>query len=225
MRHFVLTRSAYGPAYDLEANRRRLAITLAVTVPAMAAQWDRAWTWCVLLDPDDPLRAEREAAFSSAGSTLFLDGRLDPSTRQDDTALGAWALPPGARLTTRLDDDDAIAPWFLDAMARTLPPRQSILAMPRGWWYARGRVRPLHYVKNMFLSLWSPDGAHHIMETAHTSATRLGPTVVLEDRPSWLWVRHADARGGLLQARKRPGPEVRATFPIDWAALDAAGYG
>ena len=42
MRFYVLTRSAYGPAWDLDANRRRLAVTRAVTAAAMRAQTDQA---------------------------------------------------------------------------------------------------------------------------------------------------------------------------------------
>ncbi len=55
LRHFVLTRSAYGPAWSIEANRRRLAVTKAVTARLMAAQTTRVWTWVVLLDRRDPL--------------------------------------------------------------------------------------------------------------------------------------------------------------------------
>ena len=226
MRHLVLTRSAYGPSYPLDANRRRLALTLAVTVPCMREQIDRAWTWVVLLDPDDPLRAEREAAFSSAGPTEFLHDRIDPAGRQDGTALGRWSLPrSGPLLSTRLDDDDAIAPWFLDTVARVRPIQRRLIAMPYGWWWAAGHVRPLRYQRNMFLSLYSPDGSRHVMETAHNRASSLGQTQDAGDkRRSWMWVRHRDARGGMLRAHRRPPPEMRATFPIDWTALDGLAY-
>ena len=225
MRHLVLTRAAYGPKYPLEANRRRLALTVAVAAPCMAAQYDRAWTWCVLLDPDDPLRDERMAAFSSAGPTLFLDGSINPAGRQDSTALGRWNLSlSGPTLTTRLDDDDAIAPWFLDTVARVQPKKRALISIPNGWWWADGQVRALRFQRNMFLSLYSPDGSHHIMETAHNRASHLGPTQDADRRPGWLWVRHRDARGGMLKAHRRVTGEMRATFPIDWTALDAAAY-
>jgi hypothetical protein len=38
VKHFVLTRSAYGPEWSVEANRRRLEITRAVTAASLAAQ-------------------------------------------------------------------------------------------------------------------------------------------------------------------------------------------
>jgi glycosyltransferase involved in cell wall biosynthesis len=63
VRHFVLTRSSYGPGWDPEANRRRLAITRGITVRSLAAQTNRDWELVVLLDDDDPLRAERLRVF------------------------------------------------------------------------------------------------------------------------------------------------------------------
>ena len=224
MRHLVLTRSAYGPGYPLAANRRRLALTRATSIPSMAAQ-SGDWTWCVLLHPDDPLRAERLAAFSSAGPTRFLDGRLDPSGQQDGSALGAWRIEhDGPTLTTRLDDDDAIAPWFLGAMARAAGGRRRlVLTVPRGWWYAGGHVRALRYPSNMFVSLYDPSGSGSVMDVAHTAVSSLGPMKPADPRPGWLWVRHADARCGLLPATKRPGA-ARAAFPLDWPALDAMAY-
>ena len=61
-----MTRSAYGPAWSLEANRRRLAVTRAVTARLMGLQADRDWTWIVLLDERDRLLEERMAVFAAA---------------------------------------------------------------------------------------------------------------------------------------------------------------
>ena len=66
MRHFVLTRSVYGPEWSDEANARRLTITAAVTARLMAAQTTRDWTWVVALHPDDPLLELRREVFRAA---------------------------------------------------------------------------------------------------------------------------------------------------------------
>src|SRR5688572_33177200 len=66
VRHYVLTRSAYGPAWDREANARRLEITRAVTARLMAHQTAKAWTWVVLLDERDPFAAERLALYRAS---------------------------------------------------------------------------------------------------------------------------------------------------------------
>ena len=72
MRHFVLTRSAYGPAWDPASNARRLALTRGVMVRTLAAQTNRDWNLVVLLDDDDPLRAERLAAFRGCGRPVIV---------------------------------------------------------------------------------------------------------------------------------------------------------
>jgi hypothetical protein len=62
-----MVRSSFGPGWDLEANARRLAITRGITVASLAAQTLRTWELVVLLDDEDPLRAERLAAFEASG--------------------------------------------------------------------------------------------------------------------------------------------------------------
>ena len=124
MRHYVLTRSAFGPAWDLDANRRRLAVTRAVTAPLMAAQTARAWTWVVLLDERDPLLAERMALYR-ASAPAFLPLVWRPEVEGNPSRIAAadyrapWRSMLGPAddqvLTTRLDDDDGFAP---DALAR-----------------------------------------------------------------------------------------------------------
>ncbi len=63
MKHYVLTRSSYGPEWSLDANRRRLALTAGVTARMMAHQTKRDWEWLVLLDERDPLIDLRLEAF------------------------------------------------------------------------------------------------------------------------------------------------------------------
>lgn len=70
--HYVQTRSAYSPTWPLDANRRRLELLKRVTVPSLAAQTSKNWTWAVTLNTDDPLLEERREAYCSVGvSTVF----------------------------------------------------------------------------------------------------------------------------------------------------------
>ena len=59
MRHCVLTRSAYGPEWTLEANRRRLALTRAVTAKLMAQAKPGAYFMhCLPAHPGEEVSAE-----------------------------------------------------------------------------------------------------------------------------------------------------------------------
>lgn len=101
MTHYVLTRSSYGPEWDLDANRRRLAITRGVTARTMARQTMDDWTWVVLLDPRDPLLDERVSVYENAAPSLMkMFWTPDISTAE----LASW--DKSARLLTGQMDDD-----------------------------------------------------------------------------------------------------------------------
>jgi hypothetical protein len=137
-----MTRSAYGPAWDKEANRRRLEVTRAVTVPSMAAQSSRDWTWIVLLDRNDPLKAERRAVYEAAGVPVrFLTIASKTTDRAEAAVEGyraSWDRHIGKRdqvvAMTRLDDDDALAPWAIERIAHYAARvrRRTVLVLPVG---------------------------------------------------------------------------------------------
>ena len=86
----VLTRSAYGPAWDLEANRRRLDFARGITIASMAAQTHRDWTWLVAVDKADPLKTERKEAFRSAGVPVRFVEVSSATDSRDDAAWDAY---------------------------------------------------------------------------------------------------------------------------------------
>lgn len=242
MRHFVLTRSAYSPEYPIEANRRRLALLQRVTVPAMRAQTERRWTWLVLVDPSDPLFRERMAAFGRSGVPVVsakgvgLQGPWRPDISIPDgrmlgdvsgpwqTAVAALAKGDTRILTTRIDDDDALTPDALARIRRTAeaaPPSLRVWMLPRGYRLHHGRVQPMNHRSNMFATLESqPDPLRIVMDVKHNELARLAPVRYIDERPAWLWVRHADARSGSRGAMQLP-TSIRRLFPVDWAFLGA----
>jgi hypothetical protein len=239
MRHFVLTRSAYSADYPIEANRRRLALLQRVTVPAMRAQAERRWTWLVLVDPADPLLEQRMAAFGRSGvpvvSAKGLQGPWRPDASIPDgrmlgdvsgpwqTAVAALAGSDTRILTTRIDDDDALTPDALARIRRAADPAtpgMRVWMLPRGYRFHHGRVQPMNHRSNMFATLESPSRPllRVVMDVKHNDLGRLAPVRYIDERPAWLWVRHADARSG-SRAAVQPPTLVRRLFPIDWAFL------
>jgi hypothetical protein len=243
VRHLVLTRSAYGPGWSLEANYRRLAITEGVTARLMARQTNRDWTWVVLVNSRDPFLAKRLDVFRRAAPALtpiyWEPGELagapwDPNAERTTlvqkvaaTAYRApWAEALGDRgeliLQTRLDDDDGLA---LDALERTRAAARrrrdrTVLMQPVGYRVWRGRCSKVRHDTNAMHSLLTPAGDElGIYDYGHRRVAAVAPVVTVDEEPAWLWARHQDTISGWRLADRPITPALRRLYPIDWTLL------
>jgi hypothetical protein len=240
VRHYVLTRSAYSASVPIEVNRKRLDLTRGVCARSLGAQTTRDVTWLVLIDQDDPLLAERTAAFVSSGlKVVFGDPGAIVRSDVHDLPWGPWKEYidwSDAVLTTRIDDDDAFAPWALETYrvkaeewTRRNRRRRLVLVLPDGYRFASGKVNLRHDRVSQFSSLYAPAGDHGtVMDINHTRVRKLGRLLVASPHPGWLWVRHlttrsTDSRASMLDRDKMipVPPHVRSTFAVDWSVLDA----
>jgi len=220
MRHFVLTRSAY-PA-DYRANKQRLALLQGVTVPSMLAQTERRWTWVVLMDQTDPLARERRDAFESVGVPVKVFYVTDPEA---SLYRAGWAEAIGMSeeptLTTRLDDDDALAPDFLQRIRTAAEDANEqgrvVWMLPQGFAVYRGRQREMRHEANSWATLQTPPGDSAVVyDFGHKRIGGHAPIRLVDDKPAWLFVRHADTRS---RNRAVSGPitaALRRLFPVDW---------
>lgn len=230
VKQLVLTRSAYGPAWSLEANQRRLAITRGVTVASMASQ-QHGWTWLVVMDRTDPLRAERRLAFLSANVPVrFLDIDTEAADRAS-AAVEAYRAPWDRLIgdrdeqvaMTRLDDDDALAPWVMGKIRDAAPKliERTVLVMPRGIRVWNGRCTLVRHESNAMQTLVTPPGdTLHVYDYGHRSVRSVAPLRRLDARIAWVWARHADTISGWHSSEVPIPASVRSMFPIDWALLD-----
>lgn len=224
-----MTRSAYGPAWDLDANRRRLEVTRGVTVASMWAQSNRDWTWLVALDRADPFRAERRAVFESAGVPVaFLDVESS-GTRQVAAAeayRADWDSLIGDRCQsvamTRLDDDDAFAPWAMQrvADAATRIRVRSALMLPRGIRVWDGRCTLVRHNSNAMQTLVTPPGdTLHVYAYLHRKVATVAQVRHVDTRLAWVWSRHQDTISGHHTADVPLPPKIREMFPINWSVF------
>ena len=111
----MLTRSAYGPAWDPASNARRLALTRGVMVRTLAAQTNRDWELVVLLDDKDPLRAARLTAFKECGRPVTVIPWSSTAAGATPIFTGALDANQGARLLNIAGRwyDDRQAPHLL----------------------------------------------------------------------------------------------------------------
>jgi hypothetical protein len=245
MRHFVLTRSAYGPAWTLDANRRRLDVTRAVTARLMAAQTSRNWAWIVLLDERDPLYAERAAVYAAASPTFIAlpwtapgNPKAAPWDRNGTSATtvqriaasaykAPWREAIGPRedtvMMTRLDDDDGLAVDAIERYqraARRVGPKRTILMLPSGVRVWRGMYADVRHLRNAMHTLVTPPGdGGCVYDYGHAKCERAAPIVMVDQAWGWLWVRHRDTISGWRKAERPISSAVRAAFPVDWKAL------
>lgn len=231
MRHVVMTRAAYGPAWDEEANRRRLEVTRGVTVASMAAQTSKDWIWLVALHRDDPLKSERKAVFESAGVPVKFVTISSKTTDRAEAAVDAynapWARLIGKRddvlAMTRLDDDDALAPWAIDRIARAVgkPIRRTVLILPLGIRVWGGRCTIVTHASNAMQTLVTlPGDDLHVYGYKHREARRVGKVRAIDARLAWVWTRHPDTISGWHTAERAISDRMREQFPIDWPLIE-----
>lgn len=193
--HFVMIRSAYD---DPRMSRVRLDISSETVIPALQSQTDKEFELIVKLHRRDPLRLEREDLFLSTGvTTTFIDGQLREPSFRDDTGLGGAWPRGGPLLQTRLDDDDAIVPDFIERLhgARFQPEVQTVLSFPVGYDGPIGEVAPRHYPDSMFLTLYTPPGdMMSVYDTTHNNLWHSARNKhVVDMKPAWVHHRHPDA--------------------------------
>ena len=240
-----MTRSSYGPEWDIEANRRRLVITEAVTAELLAQQTCDDFSWVVLLDERDPLWEERvDLMMKTVGVTrahpVFWVPQ-DPEPASWDRAKrhtesqkvaatayksNAWRRAAGPRddqvLMTRLDDDDGLA---VDAIARFQHAavgleERTALMLPVGVRVYDGRFSWVRHPTNAMHTLSTPPGDDTtVYDYGHRLVERGQPVKTVDQHAGWIWVRHPDTISGWKKADNKINGTIRRLFPIDWSAL------
>lgn len=239
MRHYILTRAAYGPETPKRVNYQRLSLTAGITAPSLRAQTTRDLTWLVLIDPADPLLKHRRAAFALSGlPVVFAPAEDMQRTGIHDRPWGPWAKHiewDGPTLTTRLDDDDAFAPWAMQRVQEAAAKKDErvVWTLPSGYRVVGRLAYPLHWSLAQFVTLQAPAGDHTtIYEVNHAAFEQLGPMRSASEDPAWLWIRHRTTRSrvDVGPQTKRKGrtegaprlitPGLRAAFPVDWHLVE-----
>lgn len=238
-----MTRSSYGPEWDIEANRRRLEITRAVTSELLAKQTCDDFTWVVLMDRRDELLKEREALVRDTVPSTVLcywtpddvsPAPWDRAKRHTYSQMvaatayksHAWGLAVGERddqiLMTRLDDDDGLAVDAIERFqlaARGLE-RRTALMMPIGIRVWDGKFSWVRHTTNAMHTLSTPPGDETtVYDYGHRLVERGQPVVNVDNSIGWLWVRHPDTISGWKKADKPITATLRKLFPIDWSAI------
>jgi len=126
---------------------------------------------------------------------------------------------------TRLDDDDALAPWALGKVADVASRIRirSALILPRGLRVYSGRVTIVRHDSNAMQTLVTPPGDDlHVYAYPHREVRKVAEMRKIDPRIGWVWSRHEDTISGWHTADSPIRDSFRAMFPIDWTIFGQA---
>ncbi|KHL01228.1 hypothetical protein LK10_17610 [Sinomonas humi] len=197
--HFILTRfNVRGRYYRGDPGdewlRRRLELFARYTLPSFRAQSVRDFRWLVLIDSESPHWFRAKLAELSLGSyeVVEVEGAFD--------ALAAGRivrerLATPFVLTTRVDNDDAVARDFVETIQRAaVSPEQRFINLVDGAQLGPKGVYQRPYTQNPFITL--VEGARNqlpatVFVKRHFEASKYAPVLNLRSsHPMWLQVVH-----------------------------------
>lgn len=206
MKHYIQIRSAYR---DPVLSRQRLELSQKTIIPCLTSQTAKDAVIVLRVRSDDPFRRKRLDAFTSTG--------FDVVTSSD--------IPAGRRITTRLDDDDAVAKYFIETVRKTADrggfADDVVLTFPNGYVWCGGKLRPWTLAENMFTSLVSDGGS--IMDIKHRALPNHFPIHHIGVARAWVWVRHDSNMStlavGHLKNKPLQSSPMTLPFAVDWGSL------
>jgi hypothetical protein len=214
--HFLLTRFSVKTRRGFPSERwvrRRMEIFEKVCLPSVAAQRDAEFTWIIAVGPSTPpdvlqrLR-ERQQVFPYVVLPIT-NGWLTPAKEHMRSALRAGV---GHVITTRLDNDDALARSFMATVQEQFDGQDfEFVNLPRGLVKRLGdkRCAPLSHRSSPFLSLIErARGFKTVCVCQHGAAARHGSVRQVQAPAAWMMVVHGGNVSNRMYGRPRPMPEL-----------------
>jgi hypothetical protein len=217
--HFVMIRSSYS-----KAEPHRLEVTRRITVPSLRSQSLKDFELIVRLDRRDPLISERMEVFESAGVPVNYVYYEQPTADRSDRSLlsSGWRNFDRSEpddLQTRMDDDDALAKFFVRRIRDVDSGAQCVYSFINGVVAQDGRITHRKYPGNQFLTY---RGQGSVYDMTHNELADQNRLVKITDAPAWMWVRHGDAitvRAGKVYAHTGANLKNTSAFDVDWNFL------
>lgn len=200
IRHLVITRfnirisRTPEPLPTREWMQERLRLFAAYCLPCMIAQTEQDFTWLLLLDEQTD-SSQLEALRRLCAPYSFIRIRLTAPTcdltalyeqiAQEEKGDAEWLV------TTRLDNDDCVAPDFIEAIRKSLHYADSpyVISMPTGCQLFEKQevMLELYYPNNHFVTLAEPCSAplRTVLDVDHRELTALPTSYICGERMMW----------------------------------------
>lgn len=235
--HFILTRFNVPLRFDLPPGQqparlgldpgwlaRRFDLFERVCLASVARQTEPDFQWLVFLDEATPAAfRDRLAARAAAHPFLqpvycsqFAEETVLPEIRRREA-------PDRLRITTRLDNDDAIHPRLVERVRRIAQrqaPRQDLqrgfyVGFPLGCCERGGDFYLQRYRYNPFASYVSaPETDRTVLGADHRYVADVAPVVFEWTRPMWCQTIHGENVANRLRGAYWPGGARSAFGPL-----------
>lgn len=200
--------------------RRRLGLFLRYTVPSVVAQAEPPERWIVLCGPSPEWLV---SSLTELHDAPFLRVRVcaEPFAPELVASLVDAEVPPDVErvITTRLDNDDAIARSYLAAVRAAAAERQtarSFINFPRGLQLRSGRVYRRWDVANAFASAVEPrDELRTVFLDEHQHLGEHGPVVQVAKPDLWIQIIHSENLANSVAGVRTDPEPVQAGFGAD----------
>lgn len=162
----------------------RIDLFQKFTLPSVMEQTTGNFRWIVIADKDTPDRFKRELD-SPFYDMLYVDDWL--------VDLQAKLRCKGWVATTRLDNDDTIAPKFIETIQKHITTKKfHFINLTNGYTLHGHKLRPKHHVANPFMTLVERGPAiKSIYFTPHGRAMQKhGPIVQVSKGRLWTQIIH-----------------------------------
>jgi Putative rhamnosyl transferase len=228
--HLVLTRFNTAIGYAPSAKRletgwltARLALFEQYCLPSVAAQRGVEFRWLIFCDSASPPWFKAKiSAWDPLITPVYIEGEAsDAVLRKHVVQTGLVSAP--YLLTTRLDNDDAIARDHLRLVQRAFTGQaREFVTFPRGLQLFRGHLYQVNWPSNPFISLIeaveNKDSITTVFCIAHDHLRKAGAVAHVQASPQWLQVLHTanlanELRGGLPRYHSRSDPGFDVTWP------------
>jgi hypothetical protein len=198
-------------------------------LPSVAAQTRHEFTWLIFFDAETPDAFKRRIAgcqktypFVPVFTGLFQSAGWGRAVREHVEARPGWVL------TTRLDNDDAIAVDFCERLAAAARhhPGPCALNFTNGFVLSRGRVYAHRHPTNAFASYMEPlnDAVRTVCTIPHMELADVVPVHQIGGPGAWLQVVHGRNVSNKVRGYRVSGEELEARFPpAVKAGLDGHG--
>lgn len=190
------------------------------TLPSVAMQTRPPDRWLIFVDAQTPERylSRLRAIRQPLASICTIDGQL--SDEMIGTIVREYVPPEvGLLLTSRIDNDDAIAATYLERVWGQATGWRGFLNPRSGLQYVDGMIFRRWDSRSPFLTMVEDLAASEIPRTAfsveHHHAETLAPVRQIGGPPLWIQVVHGQNLANKVQGL--PYPHKRASAALGWA--------
>jgi hypothetical protein len=223
--HFVMTRfniryNEHAPVATDEWLRSRLALFTRYTLPSMIGQTATFARWLVICDIQSPdwFKREIRALLPEPFEAVWLSGFFGPQAAAD---LVQARRDPDVRhlITTRIDNDDAIARDFLAIVQGEFRGQEfRFVNLTNGAQWDGTSMYSLSYRSNAFISLIEEvgvNGPRTVWLDEHGRLGQYGPVTELTTHPAWIQVLHGVNLGNRVEGVRCSPADVRPHFDVE----------